>query len=262
MAQQPHGLGLVVSLALLMCVNAEYLRPACIPPPIPAPFRNFLVYTAHGIYDPLKEPLPNGCLADDAFIFGGLCSGGKSAFYQKVMNFTEREFAVEEGKAREFFLGRLGLDAEGLSEQGRVLFFPWMMDPRRRYTAFVFSGECVPSEGYEVRDGGFAVAGTDPEGVELGGEFVGQKLPLGAMVIFGFYNIRITGPNAREEVIRYRSLTPLIPLEEPSPGNCELEHPVWGEGLAQVLTGNEMLGDGKIQAVMRNVLTFPPLGNP
>lgn len=262
MARQSHGLGIVISLALFVHVNAKLLRPACTPPPTPAPFRNFLVYSGQGIYDLVEEPLPDGCFADDAFIAVGLCSGGKRAFYQKIMNFTEQEFAAEEGKAKEFFLGRFGLDADVLSEQGRALLFPFVLDPRRRYTTFVFSGECVPSEGYEVRDGGFGMAVTDPEGVELGGEFVGQKMPVGALVVFGFYNIRVTGRSAREEVIRYRSLTPVLPSDAPVAGNCEVEHPVWGEGLAQVISGNEMLGDGQIQAVMRNVLTFPPFGNP
>lgn len=255
MGRGSYLLTIVISLGLFIVVNARFSSSYCTPSPTPAPFRHFLVYSAQGIYDPLIGEFPfKGCSPV------GFCAGGDVAFLKRIMKFTEREVSAEEGRAREFFLERFGLDVQKLSAEGRVSLFSWVLDPRQEYTAFVFSGESVPSEGYQVRDGGYILTITDPEGIGLGGELRGQKAPMGALILFGIYDILITGPNAREEIIRYKSITPMIP----SQGfiiNCELEHPVWGKGLAQGLVSSVDLGDGKIQASIRNVLTFPPHGN-
>lgn len=262
MGQQIHLLRIVTSLALLVIANTKYLPSTCIPPPAPAPFRNFIVYSAQGIYKPLEGPFPRGCSPDDPTVSGGVCTDVERIFYKSVMKFTEQEIKAEEAQAREFFMEKFGLDVEGLVGQGRVSFFTWFLDPRQEYTAFVFSGECVPREGYEVRDGGFMVSVIDPDGVELGGEFGGQRLPVGAAMVFGFYNIVVTGRYAREEVIRFKTLTPIIPSQGFVVADSQLEHPEWGEGLAQGLNSIQMRGDGEIQATVRNVLTFPPRGDP
>ena len=246
-----------------MIAHARYYRRTCTLQPTPAPFQHFLVYSAQGSYDPLEGPFPEGCSPEDPLITSGFCTDTEERFFhKKIMGFSEEESNDEERKAKGFFLQRFGLDAETLLEQGRATFTRIRFDPRQDFRAFVFSGECVSSEGYKWRNGGFLLSIIDPEGVELGGEFDGQKAPEGSGVLFGMYNILITGPYAREEIIRYRSLMPTATSRGITTVNCELHHPAWGEGLLQGLISSRMQGDGKLQAATRSVLTFPPFGNP
>lgn len=239
-----------------------YSSQTCTPQPTPAPFQHFLVYSGQGAYDPLKGPFPEGCSPEDPLVPLGFCNDTERVFHKKIMGFSQEEMEAEEQEAKEFYSDRFGLDVERLLEQQRVSIVPFFLDPRQDYRAFVFSGECAPNEGYEVRDGGFILGVIDPEGVQLGGEFEGQKAPAGSGALFGLYNVLVTGPNAREEIIRYKAVS----LGSSAGGfavvDCDLQHPVWGEGLAQGLGSNRMLKDGRIKAVIRNVLTFPPLGEP
>lgn len=247
-----------------MIAHARYYYSSrtCTPQPTPAPFRQFLVYSAQGAYDPLAGPFPDGCSPPDPLISTGVCTDMERVFHKKIMRFSEEQIKAEERRAKEFYLERFGLDADRLLEEGRVALIPWLQDPRQDYRVFIFSGECVPSEGYKVRDGGFILAITDPRGVDLGGEFEGQKAPAGSGVLFGLYNILITGRHPREEVMRYRARGLLAPSQGVTAVDCDLYHPVWGEGLLQGTVFNKMLEGGHIQATRRSVLTFPPFGEP
>lgn len=264
MAGLSRLLGIAVSLGLFVIAHSKHYHSpeTCTPQATPEPFRHFLVYSAQGIYNPMGEPFPEGCFPGDPLLTLGSCTDTETVFLKKIMNFTEEEIAAEEVKAREFFMERFGLDVEKLSEQGRVSMVPVRVDPRQQYTAFVIGGECVPEEGYEVRDGSFFLTITDPEGVELGGEFEGQMAPATSFMLFGHYNVLIKGPNAREEIIRYKSTMASMPSQGFIILTCELQHPVWGEGLLQGLASTEMLGNGQVQGIIRSVLTFPPLGAP
>lgn len=258
-----HLLGIIFCLGSHIVAYAKLPSLSCDPPPTPAPFRQFLVFSAQGIYKPAEGPFPEGCSPDDMLISIGVCTDSESFFFKSIMNFTDEEIDAEVVAAKDFFLGRFGLDVDELAQKGRIVLVPFQLDPRQEYTVFFFSGEAVPSRGYEIRDGGHILAATDPEGVELGGASAGQILPEGGLLLFGFYNIRVTGPKAREEVIRYSSITPAVAAEDGSGSlNCELQHSVWGEGLAQGFVSRRTFAGGQIQTIIRNVLTFPPLGQP
>ena len=251
-----------MGLSVMAPARYYYSSKSCTLQSTPAPFQHFLVYSAQGAYKPLEGPFPEGCSPKDPLVPSGFCNDTERVFHKKIMGFSEEEIRAEETRAQEFYMERFGLDAKKLSEQERAVFVPFRLDPRRDYRAFVFSGECVPNEGYEIRDGGFLLSITDPEGVDLGGEFEGQKAATNSTMLFGMYNILLTVPTAKEEVIRYMSLDPAVASGGIRTVNCELQHSAWGEGLLQGTVSNRMKGTGQVQAVIRGVLTFPPLGDP
>ena len=242
--------------------RARHLSQACVPPPTPESFQSFIVYSTTGVYDPLEGPFPEGCSPEDAFIGMGLCEGAEDVFYRGIMQMNDSAVAIEEAKARVFFMQRFGLDPERLEKDGRAIFSAYLTDPRQKFVAHVFPRECVPSEGFQVRDGGHMLVVTDPEGVELGQEFEGQTAPVGTRLVHGLYNIVVTGPNARVKIMRFTSLTPSAPAHGMHMLNYEMKSLEWGAGLAQGLTSMETMEDGRMRAVQRTVLTFPALENP
>ena len=223
----------------------------------PEGFDRLAVYMGNGAFD-LNEPHPvvPGC-------FQTLCD--VQFFHEEIMGWTPAESLAEEVAAREFFAQRFGLDVEALEADGRLRLQGIFADPRIGYRLFHLAGKKIPSAGWEVRDGAYLAIVTDPDGLELDGEFTGVHVPAGGYFAFGLYNIQRTLPNgdpAGEIVIRFKSLSPVVAnADGTTMVQCELEHPEWGAGLAQATLWTEDLPDGRTRFSARNVLTFPGLGD-
>jgi hypothetical protein len=223
--------------------------------PTPTGFDRYLVYMANGVFDPEEEP---------AILPGDI-------FQQEIMGRSEAEIAEQEALARQFFEQRFGLNLE----DGTVIFESFTFNPVHNYRAYTISGESVPAEGWVVRDGGFRAEVVAEDGVTLGGEFAGMHVPQGTGVVFGDYNILVTGPGQsgehpeqREIVLHYRSGDPLIVDQfgvmhftcglVDSETDLGITEDNW-DGMAQgVMRPPEMLPDGTVKVSIRNVLTFPP----
>lgn len=223
--------------------------------PTPVGFDRYLVYMANGVFDPEEEP---------NFLPGEI-------FQQEIMGRTPAEVAEQEALAREFFDGRFGL----IEEEGVVEFNSFTFNPANNYRAYTVSGERVPAEGWVVRDGGFSAVVVAEDGVTLGGEFAGTHVPQGTMVVFGDYNILVTGPgrsgehrDQREIILHYRSGDPLIVDRfgvmhftcglVDSETDLGISADDW-DGMAQgVVRPPEPQADGTVKVSIRNVLTFPP----
>jgi hypothetical protein len=223
--------------------------------PTPDGFDKFLVYMAAGVYDP-DEPNP---LTPEVF-------------QREIMGRSDEEIAQDRAAAIAFFNERFGLnltDPGGLFTSftvNGVRFASGTFDPRNEYRAYVVSEERVPSSGWVVRDGGWSASVVDPEGITLGGEFAGVHVPQGTAFAFGDYNILRTLPSGKEIepiLIHYESGGPIIPNADKAGGfmfRCDLISEEFGHGLAQGIVAGVTLPDGSFQQNVRNVLTFPGLG--
>ncbi len=241
----------------LTCLAATSPTAGAPAPPTPEGFDQFAVYMATGVFDPVS-PNPDPEITGCAFMY---CDG--HYFQEVVMGWDAAEIAAEEAAARLFFLERFGIDVDELVVSGRISYFPFTIDPRIEYRVYHLAGHRVPAGGWEVRDGGFLVVVVDPEGIELGGEFAGERAVAGSAMAIGAYNIQTTRPNGRpgeDIVIRYKTPRPSIPVEGPIGFFCEIENDAWGSGLAQGFLFHIPLPDGRLQFNIRNVLTFPGLG--
>jgi hypothetical protein len=216
------------------------------PPPDNFGFK--LVYMADGVFDPATGPTDEE-LAD--------------WFHKDVMGRTDAEILAEQQKALAYFEAQFGLDLE--LEEVR----PFGLDPRIEYRAYKITGYRVPPEGWVVRDGGFIV--NLPAGTVLHGEYGGEEgitLPSDGFIVFGEYNIEVTGPGAGRDpeniIIHYESESPIVP--SPDFGTAFLcrvtsdsfdDH---GGGLAQGVFQHHTTADGRQVSNIRNIITFPGLG--
>jgi hypothetical protein len=222
--------------------------------PAPQPFSKYLVYTAAGVYDANIPP----------------AQGDLAVWYQQsVMGWTPAQVAAKQAEADDYFLSTFGIPS------GSSVAFG--VDPRNEYRAYFISGENVPPEGWVVRDGGFMVAiGDDGSGGMIlhgtWGGAAGRWVPKGTFVVFGFYNIAVTGPGRGSGnddtaerapiIIHYQSAEPIIPNPH-QVGiffQCRLSSDDFGAGLAQGISIPHMTADGRTIADIRNILTFPGLG--
>jgi hypothetical protein len=189
-----------------------------------------------------------------------------ATWYQRqVMGWNDAQVAQQRQLAIDFFNTRFGL--ANTNPGGFAL------DPKNQYRVYALTGFNVPSEGWIVRDGGFAVAvGDDGSGGQvLHGTFggtLGIWEPKGSMIVFGYYNIAVTAgqsgasPDTTTTIIVHYESQDVI---HPAQGNsaiafqCHIVAP-WGDGLAQGYSQTITSPDGTIQANVRNVWTFPGLG--
>ncbi len=238
----------MVLLAALLVLPALGFANGGSPSPTPQGFDKYLVFTAAGLYDNSVPPV-EGDLAD--------------WFHKEVMGRSDAEIVSENAAADAYFLSRFG--------PGLPPSFPFGLGPRNEYRAYVISGEWVASEGWVVRDGGFMTMVPDDGsgGMTLTGTWGGggKWVPAGSMIVFGEYNIKREGPgnsagnSTQPLIIHYQSADPIIqhPFEDGIKFNCTVISEDFGEGLAQGLSKPETVG-GKLQANIRNILTFPGLG--
>lgn len=130
---------------------------------------------------------------------------------------SDAEIEQDRANAIEFFQQRFGID---VVDNENVMFTSFTFDPRNEYRAYVVAGRDVPPEGWVVRDGGWSVAVTNPDGLTLGGEYEGVQVPQGSMMVFGDYNIDVPGEDPI--IIHYQSGGPIIPTDQGIQFHCEL----------------------------------------
>lgn len=230
---------------------------------LPDGYSHYLTYIANGSF-PANDPhpvIPN-------------CQGAVCAtdyFQTHIMNRDQATIDQLTNQAASFYLNRFGVDVTDPANIGRVQFFNFMLDPRLEYRAYHVSGKKPPTEGWVVRDGGWILLITDPNGFTLGGEFSGATVPAGTMFFYGEYNIHASSSNSSNEdiIISYRSGSPivanpfgLIPFAcEISTATIAENFPNGTEGLAQGFSGplapNQQ---GILVGNTRNTLTFSDNG--
>lgn len=226
----------------------------------PAGYDKYLIYIADGVYAP-SEPYPDsritGCGPSP------FCDG--DYFHKEIMGRDDYEIQTLEAEAKEYFRVQFGVDVDDPANAGRLVFRSFMLDPRLNYHVISASGEQVPSEGWRVRDGGWATIFVDPDGFDLGGNSSGQHVPPGTMVVFGDYNIQNVKRHKDEEgggnskrgpiVIRYRSIEPQLPTDRSF--QCEVLHDEYGSGLVRGRVEVMMNGNERIRINAVSVITFP-----
>lgn len=183
-------------------------------------------------------------------------------FHKEIMGRSDQEILDEKAAAEAYFEEMFGPELPEPVAFG--------VDPRNEYRAYFISGMDIPSEGWVVRDGGFMIAFmTDTTLHGEWGGLAGKTVPVGSFVVFGEYNIDVTGPGKSGKhpsyvepiIIHYQSAEPIIP--EMITGGmafvCTVIAP-WGQGVAQGTVFTQMLGNGIVQANIRNVHTYPAYG--
>lgn len=232
----------------------------------PIGFDQMLVYFGTGLMDySIDEPRigHTGCT------YGTFCHN--LYFQTEIMHRSPAEIAALEQSAKDFFAARFGINVDDYVTAGLIDFFPWTLHPDLDYRTYIARGPFAPglyppAEGWEIRDGGWAAAVSNPDGLVLGGEFDGQWVPMGAMVLKGNYNILATDTKGRpkkEIVIDYRSVLPIIPRDDGSfLFRCELNArdipgDSWDEGFVFGHMANTPLPDGRVKGNGRNVVSFP-----
>lgn len=239
----------ISTFAFAVVVTALLGNPLPAQNPPPAPFSKYLVYTAAGVFNP-NVPPPEGDLA--------------LWFHKTIMGRSDAAVAAEKVRAEQYFLQTFGIPLGTSAAFG--------LDPRNEYRAYFISGENVPPQGWVVRDGGFMVT-IGPGGMTLFGTWGGpggRWVPEGTVVVFGDYNIAVTGPgrgrpddaNIRRQIlIHYESVEPIIPHPHQDGifFQCRLLSAEFGTGLAQGIS-IPRTRNGNVVANIRNILTFPGLG--
>lgn len=224
--------------------------------PTPEPYSEYLVMIANGTFEPGPHPEVPGC----GFL-GIFCDG--SYFQEEILGRSPAEIAQKEGEAKAWFDQRFGIDVDDPANDERVEFFSWTADPRWNYRVYTWSGRNVPSRGFEVRDGGWAIMISDPDGYTLGGELDGVHVDAGSMAVFGNYDILTANPAGRGEesvVLHYRANSF---MELNDIGNlyidCQMSREGFSagqEGTAQGLGGFTIDEDGVLHFNSKNVITF------
>lgn len=224
--------------------------------PTPEPYSEYLVMVANGVFEPGPHPDVPGC-----GMLGIFCDG--DYFQEQIMERSPAEIAEQEAEAKAWFARRFGIDVDDPANADRVEFSTFMADPRWNYRVYTWSGRNVPSEGYEIRDGGWAVRIIDPAGYTLGGELDGVRVEQGDMAVFGNYNIVATNPAGESEepvVLHYRAGSF---MEINDIGNmyidCQISRDGFAdgqEGKAQGLAGATFDDVGRVHLTSRNIVTF------
>lgn len=219
----------------------------------PAGYDQFIVFMANGVFDP-NDPNPQPGAESCNGLF---CDG--TGFQRDVMGRDEFAIAAREQMAKDFFFTRFGLDSDDPAMEGRLFFSSFMTNPDWDYRAYVM-GSKTSSKGWPVRDGGFYTLVTDPNGIDMGGEFEGHHAPFNSIMFFGEYNILIKEPGKDQEmVLRFQSrVIHVIGADGNATFRCQIFNDELGEGYAIVATDNFLTEDGMVQGRGRNVITFPP----
>jgi hypothetical protein len=225
--------------------------------PVAGQFDHYLVFMATGSI-PLGVPHPTvpGCGA------GLFCDG--DYFQTNIMKRSATEVDIERQKAVDYWKLRFGVDVYDPDLSGRIDFLSMYIDPRGDYRVYTIANKRVPSEGFEIRDGGFVMMVTDPQGITLGGDFSGQLLAAGSMLVYGNYNIAVTNKQGKiknEMIIWYRSHSPMIANAWGELSiNCQVSLDNWqsdntgsASGLGQPLLVSP---ENTLDLSWRNVVTF------
>jgi|GEM_PF-1335741 len=227
-------------------------------PTKPVGYNKMFVYVADGLYDitqPNADPNLSGCA------FTPLCDG--DYFQRVIMGRDDYAIQQKEYEAKAFYFDRFGIDVDDPATSEKINFRMIQVDPRLNYHAVFSSAVNVPNKGWRVRDGGWVVVVTDPDGLVLGGDFDGEHVPVGTLFVFGEYNLKVSkkGKHSKNNniVISYRALTPQRPDDKSF--MCELYSKRYGEGLVKGRVESILREDGLIKMNVVSVLTFPGLSD-
>ena len=229
--------GLAISLAVVCWSSYASAQPCATP--TPTGFQKYAVFMANGI------PTFN--------------EAWKGYFFHKVIRGrSDAEILQNRAEAVQFYIDRFGLDPDNDSRVEMQSTYVW---PDALYRAYTISGECVPSDGLTVHDGGWVMGVVDPDGITLGGEFAGVWVPTGTAFSYGEYVVFL--PGKEPLIIQYQAAEPVFEDEYGKKGfRCDTFSAVYGPGIAQGVAYRSPLPDGTFQLSIRNVLTFPPLPGP
>lgn len=195
--------------------------------------------------------------ADGSFLLDGVFGGDGMNFFKNVLGLTDQEIKDRRNSAIEFFATSFGI----MVNDPRVYFTGFQIDPATDYRTIMMTGEEQRiGEGYPVLEGGFLLAVTHPDGIDLGGEFEGLHVPAGALFVAGGAYVIQPGKGKPDIVLNLQSRWPNLPYESGRVLNMEVSHPEWGKGLAWGNAQIHKLANGQDSSQVRVVLTFPGLG--
>lgn len=231
----------------------------------------FLVFIADGIYDPVDEAI-NGPTGVD--------------FDRDVMGRTAEESSAHETAALDFFASEYDVSfAAGqtadvalvpgfppstvpVDDEGRIARVHTQLSPKANYRAVMVGGDNTKPEGFTVHDANHAaivLADTQLKGAWGG---AGRDVAAGSVLVFGEYLIETRKARPGDKGlsgyrISWTSYDPVTFL----PGfawpenrflfDCRMYSDDFGTGVAMGRNETRSLGDGTVQQLIRNVITFP-----
>ncbi len=183
-------------------------------------------------------------------------------YLRNIMGESEDAIREEVSNAIKFFSNKLGIDVgsyerhDNMWVSGDHRFVSYYLTPNMKYRP-VFTKE-RGSIGGEVREGGFALiigtAGMIVHGTYGGTE--GKFVPVGHIMLFGYYNIKFNDNTTR--IFHYRSARPLISdLEHIFPIDNDVYDfgmKIWGSATG---TSKTSIKETNYHLSVRNVITFP-----
>jgi hypothetical protein len=190
-------------------------------------------------------------------------------FHRSIMGRDDAEYEKVRAEALEYFRVRYGVNEA--DKDPNFFFNAYQVEPFANYRAYYVTDEEVPSEGWEVRDGGWQLRVINPEGYTWkAGEFAGLFAPPGTYVLYGDYNLKTDDcegkkscESPREIRMHYRSRCPIqvpgftLPEVVTFKFSCEVFSDRWGQGLGQGISQPEITNAGaKFQYNAREVITF------
>ena len=232
----------LIALTTAACDGGDAPAPALAE--APAPYTNYLVFVADGVWNP----------ADPSYTPQPL-----EEVQRELWGFDDEEIEAYAAKAAAFYLERFGVDILDPANAERVSVTEAGCDMRLAYRVVTMAGRAVPPEGWPLCSPGFTVAVTDPAGFELGGDWDGVLAPVGSSMTFGRYHID-TGDEPL--IINFEAMSPYI--SDPF-GNivirCAIDNPELGSGQANLALRIDQTTAGDISVQFRNVLTFDADGS-
>lgn len=250
---------LVLTLLFCPAAGASDAEKAGWHHPLPDGFAMYLTFMGTGLYDwTLPHPEVPDC-------FQQLCVG--EYFFDEILGLDEAEKQTWHEEALAFWENRFGIDPEAPEWAGRVSAIPFFADPRNEIRAYSMAGTRIHRRGWQVLDGGWLLIVTDPEGVELGGEYEGLHVAANTVFGYGKYLVQARTRHGRflaDIEIDYQARGPISFVQGfPWVGNCEVirtkinGHPTqWGLGQAQPSQVVKEFPNGEVKLSYRNIITF------
>lgn len=227
--------------------------------PLPEGFSMYLTFMGTGLYD-WESPHPEipNC-------FRQLCVG--DYFFDEILGLDEAAKQEWYEEAVIIWSTRFGIDPEDPQWAGRVTAIPFYADPRNDIRAYSMAGTRIHRHGWHVLDGGWLLIVTDPNGIELGGEYSGLHVGPNTVFSRGKYLVQARTRHGRflaDIEIDYQARGPISFVPGlPFVGNCEIIHTTingeptsWGIGQAQPSQVALETSTGEVKLSYRNILTW------
>lgn len=178
------------------------------------------------------------------------------SYHTDVRKRTPEQIEEHRALAIAHFENTFEINIAELESQGKVMFSPFILPNEMQYRVYSLSDTWVPTTGFEMADGGWALMVTDPNGITVNGDIL---IPAGSMSVYGEYYImpeNIAGKPQPPITVHYQSDRFIVMgFYAEMPILCDVFHPDWGWGKAQ---GVSFLipENGGMNANTRNVFTF------